>query len=144
MTNESRIGRLSASGVSSREERYWKIVLIIDDGPDVATAFKLGIENTNKRIVVDAFSDPRKALSNFLPNFYDLLLVDINMPCMNGFQLSERILDIDINVKICYMSSGEINCNALGEIYPAISLGCFIKKPVTIDYLIDRISKELG
>jgi two-component SAPR family response regulator len=44
------------------------------------------------------------ALSEFKPNFYDLLLIDINMPYMDGFQLSERILDIDINVKICYMS----------------------------------------
>jgi two-component SAPR family response regulator len=65
------------------------------------------------------------------------------MPYMNGFELSERILDIDINVKICFMSSGEINRDALREIYPSISLGCFISKPVTIDYLVGRIMKEL-
>jgi hypothetical protein len=65
------------------------------------------------------------------------------MPYIDGFQLSERILEIDINVKICYMSAGEINRNALREIHPSISLGCFIKKPVTIDYLIDRIVGEL-
>jgi len=57
--------------------------------------------------------------------------------------LSERILEIDINVKICYMSSGKIHRDALREIHPSISLGCFIKKPVTIDYLIDRLMKEL-
>jgi two-component SAPR family response regulator len=81
--------------------------------------------------VVNAYSDPRKALLEFQPNFYDLLLIDINMPYMNGFQLSERILDIDINVKICYISSGEINRDALREIHPSISLGCFINKPVS-------------
>jgi len=48
-------------------------------------------------------------------------------------------LDIDINVKICFMSAGEINRDALREIHPSISLGCFIKKPVTIDYLIERV-----
>ena len=62
---------------------------------------------------------------------------------MDGFQLSERILEIDINIKICFMSSGEINRDALREIHPSISLGCFIRKPVMIDYIIDRIMKEL-
>jgi two-component SAPR family response regulator len=62
---------------------------------------------------------------------------------MNGFELCEKILKIDINVKICFMSSGEVNREALREIYPAISFGCFIKKPVTIDYLVRRIMAEL-
>lgn len=55
----------------------------------------------------------------------------------------EKILDLDINVRICFMSSGEINREASGEIYPAVSLGCFVRKPVTIDYLIKRIMAEL-
>jgi DNA-binding response OmpR family regulator len=82
------------------------------------------------------------ALSEFKPNFYDLLRADINMPHMNGFELCEKILAIDINVKVCFMSSVEINREALREIYP-ISLGCFIRKPVTIDYLLKRIRSEL-
>jgi two-component SAPR family response regulator len=78
----------------------------------------MGIENASKSIAVHTHNDPRKALLDFEPNFYDLLLVDINMPYIDGFQLSERILEIDINVKICYMSSGEINRDALREIHP--------------------------
>ena len=145
MTKESRIGRISSSSVATSEdnERYWKRILIVDDDPDNTTTFKVGIENANKRIAVDAYNDPRRALLDFQPNFYDLLLIDINMPQINGFQFSERILDIDINVKICYMSSGEINRDALREVHPSITLGCFIKKPVTINYLIDRIMQEL-
>ena len=65
------------------------------------------------------------------------------MPYMNGFELGEKILAIDINVKVCFMSSVEVNREALREIYPAISIGCFIRKPVTIDYLIERIMSEL-
>ena len=80
------------------------------------------------------------ALSEFKPNFYDL---DIEMPHMNGFELCEKILAIDINVKVCYMSSAEINREALREIYPSLSLGCFIRKPVSIDYLLKRIRSEL-
>jgi CheY-like chemotaxis protein len=83
------------------------------------------------------------ALSEFKPNFYDLLLVDINMPHMNGFELCEKILTININVKVCFMSCVEINHEALREIHPAISLGCLITKPVTTDYLLERIRSEL-
>jgi DNA-binding NarL/FixJ family response regulator len=61
---------------------------------------------------------------------------------MNGFELCEKILAIDINVRVCIMSS-EINHEVLREIYPATSLGCFIRKPVSIDYLVNRIMSEL-
>jgi two-component SAPR family response regulator len=99
--------------------------------------------NECQKIEVHTSSNPALALSEFKPNFYDLLLVDINMPNMNGFELCEKMLAIDINVKVCFMSSVEVNREALREIYPAISLGCFIRKPVTIDYLITRIMSEL-
>jgi len=65
------------------------------------------------------------------------------MPHMNGFQLSERILATDINVRICFMSSAEINRKALREIYPSLTVGCFMRKPMTIDYLLKRIRSEL-
>ncbi len=87
-------------------------------------------------------NDPVVALSDFKPNFYDLLLVDINMTHMNGFELCEKIFDIDINVRVCFMSTGEINREALREVYPKRQEGCFIRKPVT-DYLVKRIRSEL-
>ncbi len=126
-----------------------KRILIIDDEPDVTTTFKVGIENSNyysndsKRIEVYTYNDPLVALSEFESNFYDLLLLDINLPHMNGFQLCEKIIHLDINVRVCFMSSGEINREALREIYPSISLGCFIRKPVAIDYLVRLIRSEL-
>ncbi|MGB8936230.1 MAG: response regulator, partial [Candidatus Nitrosopolaris sp.] len=131
------------------EQRFWKRILIVDDDADVTITFKEVIEDSNnsndanKRIEVYTSNNPVVALSEFKPNFYDLLLVDINMPHMSGFELSEKILAIDINVKICFMSSGEINREALGEAYPTRQEGCFIRKPVTIDYLLKRIRSEL-
>jgi len=131
------------------KERFWKRILIVDDNEDVTITFKTGIEernnnsDVNKRIEAHTSNNPVLALSEFKSNFYDLLLLDINMPYMNGFQLCEKMLAIDINVKVCFMSSGEINRKALREIYPAISVGCFIRKPVSIDYLLKRIMSEL-
>ncbi len=134
--------------VIKEEQRFWKRMLIVDDDTDVTITFKAVIEDSNnndvnRRIEVYTSNNPVVALSEFKPNFYDLLLVDINMPDMNGFELCEKILAIDINLKVCFMSSAEINYEALREIYPAISLGCFIRKPVTMDYLIKRIMSEL-
>jgi two-component SAPR family response regulator len=131
-------------------QRFWKKILIVDDDEDVTITFKAAIEDSNKnhnyadrRIEVYTSNNPVEALSEFKPNFYDLLLVDINMPLLNGFELSEKILAIDINVRICFMSSVEINPEALREIYPSLGLGCFIRKPVTNDYLVKRIMSEL-
>ena len=119
--------------LTKEQERFWKRILIVVDDNDITTTFKAAIEDSNNdndpntRIEVYTSNNPVVALSEFKPNFYDLLLVDINMPHINGFELCERILAIDINVKVCFMSSGEVNREALREIYPAISLGCFIR-----------------
>jgi CheY-like chemotaxis protein len=137
--------------LTKEHRRFWKRILIVDDDTDVTITFKAMIEDSNesnaaysnKRIEVYTSNDPVVALSEFKPNFYDLLLIDINMPHMNGFELCEKIFAIDINVKVCFMSSGEINREALREIYPTRQEGCFIRKPVTMDYLVNRIRAEL-
>jgi CheY-like chemotaxis protein len=135
--------------VIKQDQRFWKRILIVDDDADVTMTFKTGIDDSNnnhdpnKRIEVYTSNNPVVALSEFKPNFYDLLLVDIQMPYMNGFELCEKILVIDINVRICFMSSVEINRKALREIYPSLAVGCFMRKPMTIDYLIKRIMSEM-
>jgi response regulator RpfG family c-di-GMP phosphodiesterase len=93
---------------------------------------------------VYTYNNPALALSEFKPNFYDLLLSDINMPHMNGFELYEYILELDVNLRVCFISAAEVNIEALREVYPKVrSIGCFIKKPVTIKYLVKRLSAEL-
>jgi response regulator of citrate/malate metabolism len=71
------------------------------------------------------------------------MLVDVYMPDMNGFQLCEKILEVDANIRVCFMSAAEINLEALREVYPKLSFGCFIKKPVTVEYLVKRLLAEL-
>ena len=82
-------------------------------------------------------------MKEFKPHFYDLLLTDIDMPKMNGFQLCEKILELDVNIRVCFMSALEVNIQALRELYPNVSFGCYIEMPVTIEYLIKRLSAEL-
>jgi CheY-like chemotaxis protein len=135
--------------LTKEQQRFWKRILIVDDDADITTTFKAAIEESNnnsgvnKRIEVYTSNNPVIVLSEFKPNFYDLLLVDINMPDMNGFELCQKIFAIDINVRVCLMSSGNINWEALREMYPTRQEGCFIRKPVTTDYLLERIRSEL-
>ena len=124
-----------------------KSILIIDDHSDTTLTFKAGLEssstNNNKEFEVYIYNDPLAALSEFEPDFYDLLLIDINLPYMNGFELYEKISKLDVNVKVCFMSAGEVNHEAVREIHPSLNIGCFIQKPVTIDYLVKRVKAEL-
>lgn len=100
------VSRTTSAGAISRND--FGRVLIVDDEVDITTTLKMGIEHdystTNKRIAVHAYNDSTAALSKFESNFYDLLLTDINMPTMNGSELSKNILSIDINVKVWFMS----------------------------------------
>jgi len=153
---DSLSGSTTTISISSRKQEeelllspFAKRILIVDDDTDITFTFKKGLEakNSNKNnkpfFKVYTYNNPLEALAQFKPNFYDLLLVDINMPKMNGFELSTKILELDINVRICFMSSGLINQEALKEQYPSLSFGCFIKKPVTIEYLVRRVKAEL-
>jgi len=92
---------------------------------------------------VHSFDNPVDALLEFKPDFYDLLLIDVNMPLMDGFQLTQKLLQKDTNVRVCFMTSGEINMDAAREVHPLKSIGCFIKKPISTDQLVKRLKAEL-
>lgn len=74
----------------SNNNNYESRILFVDDEPDIAMAFKIGLEDK-----VDAFDSPLKALSNFKAGFYDLLLLDIKMPKMDGIEAYQQMKEID-------------------------------------------------
>ena len=130
-----------------------KQVLVIDDDLDSAIAIRTCLESYFKKddhgsefqgMEVTMYSNPVTAIVEFKPYYYDLVLVDINMPTVNGYELVEKIIKLDLNIKVCFMSSGELNYEAIREIHhPVKSFGCFIKKPAARDYLIKRVVDEL-
>jgi DNA-binding response OmpR family regulator len=127
---------------------FTKRILIVDEDTDITFTFKKAFEEANRisgkiSFQVNTYNDPLVALSEFKPNFYDLMLIDINMPEMNGFDFCVKALKIDANPRVCFMSSGLINQEALREQYPSLSIGCFINKPVTMENLIKRVKAEL-
>ena len=117
-------------------------ILIIDDDPDIILSFKNGLESNG--FEVDSFNDPLLALKNFKANFYDLLLIDIRMPNMTGFELYQEINKIDNKAKVCFITTFEVYYRALLEEFADLERKCFIQKPVSIDELVKRIQKELN
>ena len=76
----------------------------MDDEPDITGSFSLALEDTGL-FEVDTYNDPVEALSNFKSNSYDLVLLDIKMPNMSGFELCDRIKKLDGKVKVCFISA---------------------------------------
>ena len=132
----------STSSLASSDFQRHKRILVIDDDPDIVFTIRVGLES-DPTMQVFGFDNPVTALVEFKPNFYELLLIDVNMPLLDGFQLAQNLVRRDLNVRVCFMTSGEINMDAAREVHPLKSIGCFIKKPITAEELITRIRAEL-
>lgn len=122
---------------------FAKRILIVDDESGITFTLKKGLEAENEKngnkifFKVDAYINPLQALSEFKPDFYDLIPIDIHMPKMDGLEFSAKILDLDVNPRIWLMSFAMIN-QALEEQHLFRDIGCFITKPVTIEYLVRK------
>ena len=124
-----------------------KRLLIVDDDVDITNSFSLALEDSGL-FVVDTYNDPLVALSNYRPNSYDLLLLDIKMPEMNGFELYDHIKKLDNKVKVCFISAYDVDYSALEEQFPSLERDGlipknFIQKPIEVSKLIERIELEL-
>jgi two-component SAPR family response regulator len=93
--------------------------------------------------LVEAYNDPLQVLSNFRSGSYDLLLLDIKMPNINGFELYKRLQQIDHKVKICFITAFELYFDEFRKIFPKLKVECFVHKPVSIEILSKVIKEEL-
>ena len=117
--------------------------MLIDDEADILWLFKMILES-DARLKVDPFADPLVALENFRPGLYDLLLIDIAMPKMNGFELYDKIRELDKKVKISFVTASEMYYEEIRkETFPELDTNCFIRKPIANEDLIQRVRKVL-
>jgi two-component SAPR family response regulator len=116
-------------------------ILLVDDESDITLTFEEVLKYEG--LVIDTFNDPHLALSNFIPDTYDIALIDINMPQMNGFDLYRKLKNIDDNVKYCFMTAYELYYEALKKNYPGLDVGWFISKPISAEHLVREIKSKL-
>ena len=123
-----------------------KRILVVDDEKDNADVFRITLEDTGL-YEVDSFTNTITAASSFKPNTYDLAILDIKMPKMNGYELYEKMKNIDDKIKVCFLT-------AFGEGYHeefkrrfqgpgADSLSAahvhFLRKPITTNDLVEKV-----
>ena len=119
-------------------------ILLIDDEPDIIYSIKMVLENNNE-FVVDSYTDPILALTNFKPGSYDLILLDIKMPKMNGFDLYQKMKEIDSNAKMCFLTASELFYEEYRRLdaYPSLDKAYFIQKPFRIEQLLCKLNEIL-
>ena len=118
-----------------------KKILVVDDEPDITSSIKNGLQR--KGFEVDTYNDPTDALSNFKPDTYDLLLIDIRRPKMNGFELYREVKKKSSDVRICFFTAFEVYYDEFRKMFPNLEVKCFIRKPITINDLVTHINTEL-
>ena len=120
-----------------------KKILFVDDESDIVYSIKWVLEVSG--FVVDSYTDPTLALSNFKPRLYDLLILDIKMPKMNGLDLYQKMREIDSNVKICFLTASELFYEEYRRLdaYPSLDKAYFIQKPFRSEYLIHKLNEIL-
>ena len=111
-------------------------ILFVDDEPDITFSFSIGLEDSGFK--VDIFNHPLKALSNFRSGSYELVILDMKMPEMSGIDLCKEMRKIDNNVRICFLTAFDSQYEEFRR-----HSECFIRKPITIDDLVEKIKKEL-
>jgi DNA-binding response OmpR family regulator len=116
---------------------------LIDDEPDIIYSIKRVLESNG--FLVDSYTDPTLALSNFELGLYDLLLLDIKMPKMNGFDLYQKMKEIDSNVKMCFLTASELFYEEYRrlDVYSRLDEAYFIQKPCRSEDLIRQINEIL-
>ena len=136
-------GQQQQQGISSTKQKRKKRILIVDDEADIAFVFKLALEYDGG-FEVDTFYQPEIALTSFERGVYDMVLLDINMPILNGFQLYAELRKIDEMVKICFITAS-INVHFHGlSIERSQSPECFIRKPIEREEFVRRIKAQLN
>ena len=121
-------------------------VMVVDDERDILSILKRGLESKN-RFQVDTFMDAESALESLKENsdnYYDLVLTDIRMPKINGFELYRRIKESNPHMKIVFITAFEINKDEFSKVIPSVDVIDFISKPVSMSTLITKLNSILN
>jgi len=118
--------------------------LVIDDDQDTAQVIKQILIRNNMN--ANAFTNPAAALDHWLQysTEYCLILSDIRMPGISGFEVARRVRQVNPDVKVVLISSFEIHKSEVDKVMPSTRVDDFVLKPVRMDELMNTILKHIG
>ena len=131
---------MTTENETTKDNDKKKKILIVDDEPDVSTVLKKVFNQSG--FIANSYDDPILALENFNAGSYDLILLDIKMPEMDGFQLYQKMKKIDSNVKICFLTASEMYYERFRkeEGFCSLDKDLFVRKPIGNEDLIKKIN----
>jgi CheY-like chemotaxis protein len=138
--HESSLQQDQTSARSSRDKKNnkKKKILLVDDEPDTCIVYQIALEDAGYECV--SYTDSVKALQEFKPHFYDLILLDIKMPVLNGFELYKKILNLDKTVHIIFVTASEVYYEKFrGQHFPELGKINYIQKPIGNDELVSMV-----
>lgn len=117
--------------------------MVVDNEKDITITLQIGLEDGGFN--VDAFNDSSLALKSFKPNFYDLVLIDIVMPDIDGFDLYERLKKIDPDIKACFLTASEMYHEEFRKAeHCSLYKDLFLQKPIPINDLVMEINRKIN
>jgi DNA-binding response OmpR family regulator len=123
----------------TKDSNKKKRILIVDDEPDVDTVLKQVFDQNGFN--ANTYDDPILALENFKAGSYDLVLLDIKMPVMDGFHLYQEMKKIDNKIKICFLTASELYREHFRkDQFCAIDKELFLRKPIENEDLIKKVN----
>jgi DNA-binding response OmpR family regulator len=134
-------GSLSLTSPISANSKPHPKILVVDDDKDTSMFFQTCLEDEG--FCVTVYNNSKEALSNFKPDYYDLAILDIRMPEMNGFELFYELKKKDSRIRSCFITAFEEYYGYLMTLFPNLDVKCFIKKPVSAKDLISRVMSEI-
>jgi DNA-binding response OmpR family regulator len=117
-------------------------IMLIDDDPSISYLFTQYLRSAG--MTVDSFTDPEKALSHFIESdyrHYDLVITDIRMTHLNGFELYQQLKAVDPNLQIIFVTALDIG-QEITTLLPEVKLNQFLVKPVNPNVLINSVKKH--
>jgi CheY-like chemotaxis protein len=115
-----------------------KSVVLVDDDKDILTTLKHGLEANNYQVY--AFDSPLEALEYMKQvNSHEVLISDIRMPAMTGFELAKQVNKDHPDMWIILLTSFEIHRSEFEKIFPSTKIDALINKPVSINRLVDAV-----
>ncbi|MGI0019875.1 MAG: response regulator transcription factor [Nitrososphaera sp.] len=118
-------------------------ILIVDDEEDITSILKAGLEQAGFEVRTE--NEPLQVLKDFKPGMYDMVLLDVRMPDIDGFTLYEKMREIDRRIRVCFLTAFDVAyLDLFKEKFPFLPDKCYIKKPVTVRNLVQMIKAELN
>jgi len=117
-------------------------ILIVDDDSDVLFTLRTVLHHAG--YTVEAYGDPTRALNEYFPEKYDVMLIDVKMPEISGFDLYKNIRTKDQKARVCFLTAGETYYSEFVRIFPELSEYNYLMKPVENERLLERILKIIS